>query len=71
MFKISYENDDIVIRIRNSEIDNETLMEFLDYIELESIKKRSRLTEEESFYLSKEIDQSVWAKVKERYFGVH
>lgn len=64
MYKIGYENKDIVIRLSKDLIDKEALSRFLDYIELESIRKRSKLTKEQALKLAKEVDREVWQKVQ-------
>ena len=64
MYKIDYEDKDIVIRLDTDLIDKEALSRFLDYIELESIRKRSKLSKEQALKLAKEVDREVWRKVQ-------
>lgn len=45
-------------------IDQTALGNCLDYLELESIRQRSQLTEEEADTLAAEIDRSVWENIK-------
>jgi hypothetical protein len=47
-YSISVEERDIVVRFNRSCIDLDALSRFLDYVELEAIAKRSKLTEEQA-----------------------
>lgn len=64
MYTIAYENKDIVVRFNEESIDKNLLANFLEFIELEQIKKKSKLTEEQAATLAKEINQNVWKKLK-------
>ena len=64
LYKIGYEEKDIVIRLSKDLIDKEALSKFLDYIELESIRKRSKLSKEQALKLAKKVDREVWRKVQ-------
>jgi len=66
LYKIRYEDKDIVIRLSRDSFDKETVSRFLDYIELESIREKSKLSKEQSAQLAKEVDKNVWKKVKSR-----
>jgi malate dehydrogenase (oxaloacetate-decarboxylating)(NADP+) len=44
MYKISYENDDAIIRFNKELVDEETLSKFLGYINLQSMLKKSKTT---------------------------
>lgn len=45
MYTIAYENKDIVIRFEKEAVDKKLLSNFLEFIELEQIRKRSKLTD--------------------------
>jgi hypothetical protein len=66
MYSINLEDKTIVVRLKSDLVDEDSLMRLLDYLELESIRKRSKLTEEGAAALTEEINQEVWADVKER-----
>ncbi len=68
-YEIVSEQGQVVIRFDSDLIDREALTRFLDYLEMESIRKRSELTEEQAASLSDEIDRAVWKKVKHKYTG--
>ena len=44
-------------------------VEFLDYLELEAIRKHSQLTEESAATLAEEIDREVWSNIKPKFSG--
>ncbi|HMB94054.1 MAG TPA: hypothetical protein VKP65_24610 [Rhodothermales bacterium] len=63
-YQISTEQDDIVIRLSKADTDEASLMKLLDYLELESIRRRSQLTEEDAALLAQEIKGQAWQQVK-------
>ncbi len=66
-FEVTDERDDIVIRFDKNLVDRQALSKLLRYIEMESIRKRSRLTEEQAARLADEIDRAVWERIKHKY----
>jgi hypothetical protein len=66
-YKINVEKRDIVVRFRRDLIDQSALGKFIDYLELESIRKRSQLTEAQATELAAEIDRSVWENIKDAF----
>ena len=66
-YKINVEKRDIVVRFRRDMIDQSVLGKFIDYLELESIRKRSQLTEAQAAELAAEIDRSVWENIKDTF----
>lgn len=66
MYKISYEDKDIIVRFDSSEIDKDTLMDLLDFVDMEMIRKKSKLSKEKAFAISKEINKDAWNKVKDK-----
>ena len=64
MYKIVFEDKDIVIRLNRDLVNKDELSRFLDYIFLQSIGKNSELTEEQATILAKEIDRNVWKKIQ-------
>lgn len=65
-YKIDVENGETVVRLRSGLLDQHQLARFLDYLELESIRQRSRLTEEDAETFADEIDQAVWDRNRSR-----
>jgi hypothetical protein len=66
-YNVAIDSRDVVIRFKRDLIDQTTLNKFLDSVELESIRKRSELTEEQAAELAQEIDRAVWESVKQAY----
>jgi hypothetical protein len=63
-YEITTEQDSIVIRLPKRAADEEVLMKLLDYLELEAVRRRSRLTKEDAKSLAKEIKQGAWQQVR-------
>jgi hypothetical protein len=68
-YQINIERQDIVLRFRRDAIDEATLARFLDFLELESIRRQSQLTESQATELADEIDRVVWANIKKAFLG--
>lgn len=68
-YTISIEDQEIVIRLNEDMVDREALTKLLDYIELESIRRRSQLGETEASALAAEVDSSAWENIKEKFLG--
>jgi hypothetical protein len=63
-YQIMSDQDDIVIRFPRRLIDEQELSKLLDYLELEAIRRRSELSEEEAAKLVTDIKQEAWRQVK-------
>lgn len=68
-YNITLDNQDIIIKFNRNILDQESLTKFLEYLELETIRKRSNLTEEQATTLADEIDRDVWLKIKHKFVG--
>ena len=66
LYSISLENQDIIIKFNREMVNLELLTQFLEYLELESIRNRSQLTAEEITNLSQEVNQEVWDNLKSK-----
>lgn len=64
VYSIAVENSDIVVRLNRNTIDQAALVRFLDYLELEAIRKRSQLTNEQVVELADDIDRAAWERLK-------
>ena len=69
IYEIAKEEDSITIRLSSELVDQEALQRLLDYLELESIRKNSELTEQQAAELADEVDLDVWQQVKHKYTG--
>ena len=58
------DQDDIVIRVPKAEADQAALNKLLDFLEFESIRRRSKLTQDAAETLTSEIKQGAWQQVK-------
>lgn len=68
-YEVANEQDQIVIRFDSRLVDQNALSRVLDYLEMESIRSRSRMTPAEASKLADEIDRTVWEQVKQKYTG--
>lgn len=66
-YEVTNEPGRFVIRFDDDLVDRAAVAKLLDYVELESIRKRSQLTEEQAHQLADEIDQAVWEQVRHQY----
>lgn len=69
LYNITLENQDIIIRFNRNILAQESLTKFLEFLELETIRVRSHLTEEQATILADEIDHDMWLKIKHKFVG--
>lgn len=67
-YSIKVENNRITLELNASLIDHTALIGLLDFLDLESTRKRSQLTEEQVAMLADEINQAVWDTTHENFF---
>lgn len=67
MYQIEYQNKDIIIRFDRNSIDKNLLASLLEYLEIEQIRKKSKLTKKQAKILAEEINQKVWEKIKDKF----
>jgi hypothetical protein len=63
-YTLAVDRQDLIVKFKRDVIDRDALGRFLDYIELESIRKKSQMSEAEAETLSREIDDAVWENIK-------
>lgn len=63
-YQIMTEQDDIIIRFPRRLVDEVELARFLDYMEMEAIRRRSRLSPDEATALAKTVNRTAWEQVK-------
>lgn len=68
-YNIAIDKQNVVVRFNRDMIDRTALARFLDYLELESIQKRSQLTDAQAAELAAEIDQAVWNDLRQTFTG--
>jgi hypothetical protein len=68
-YTVERANREFVIRIRSDLVEEAELTRFLDSLVLESIRRRSQLTEADAAMLAREVKQAVWERVRSSYEG--
>lgn len=66
-YSINVENNQITLQLNANLVDRQALTRLLDFIELESIRKRSQLNQEQADSLATEINQAAWENLKESF----
>lgn len=66
VYRIEIEDRDVVVRLRRGVLNQAEVSKFLDYLELEALRRRSELSEADAQDLAQEIDRAVWARVSGR-----
>jgi hypothetical protein len=65
-YSVVFEDEQIVVRLQPGLMDRASVVKFLDFLELESIRRRSQMTSDQAAALAKEIDQTVWSNLSAR-----
>jgi hypothetical protein len=68
-YRINVEDGDVVVRLKKGFVDSEQVSKFLDYLTLESLGHRSRLSEADATALADEIDRAVWERTRSHAEG--
>jgi hypothetical protein len=63
-YSITVEDEDVVVRLRGAVLDPAAVSRFLDYLDLESIRRRSDLAEADAQALASEVDQTLWERTR-------
>ncbi|MDL1959511.1 MAG: hypothetical protein LWX01_08080 [Deltaproteobacteria bacterium] len=63
-YKVTGDQENIIISLSRESVDQKALEKLLDYLELESIRRRSQLTEPDAESLTSDVKQAAWQKVK-------
>ncbi len=63
-YSIAVEDTDIVVRLNREAIDQDALRRFLDYLDLETVRNQSQLTDEQAVEIAADIDHAVWETLK-------
>lgn len=63
-YQITTSNQEVVITLNRSLIEQEKLEQFLDYLSIKAIQQKSQLSEESANQLISEIDKVIWEKQK-------
>lgn len=68
-YEIAVEEDSILVRMPANLFSREEIIQFLDYLEVEAIRRRSLLTRADAEQLADEIDRAGWSQMQERSAG--
>lgn len=68
-YEIETEQDSIVIRLPRELANDEGLVRFLDYLEMQDIRQRSELSEEDAEKLAAEVKRDAWQRVRHLFQG--
>jgi hypothetical protein len=63
-YSIAVEDQDVIVRLRGGVLDRAAVSKFLDYLELESIRRRSELSEADAQALASEVDRALWERTR-------
>ena len=63
-YKVTGDQENIIISLSRESVDQKALGKLLDYLELESIRRRSQLTKPDAESLTSDVKQAAWQKVK-------
>jgi hypothetical protein len=67
LYHVEVETHEVVVRFNKDIFDNDDITRFLDYLELEAIRKRSQMTQEQAEMLADEIDAAGWERLKSTF----
>lgn len=65
--RLDEDDEDFIVRVRRNALEREEISKFVDFLLIESIRKKSKLTEEEAAEIADEIDRAVWEQLRPRY----
>jgi hypothetical protein len=68
-YRIDADEQEIVVRLRRDVLDRDDVSRFLDCLELEAIRRRSRLSEADAAGLADEVDGRVWEDIHPRIWA--
>jgi hypothetical protein len=65
-YRIDYDEHDMVVRVPRELAGRDEVSRFLGYLNIESVRQRSELAEEDAATLADEIDRAVWERLRHR-----
>ncbi|MEX0715585.1 MAG: hypothetical protein WD066_03320 [Planctomycetaceae bacterium] len=63
-YTIDVDESEIVVRLRSDVLNRDQVSRFLDYLELESIRRLSALSETDAAALADEVDAAIWGRLR-------
>ena len=62
-YQVAIERDSILVRVPTTLFTRDEIVRFLDYLEVEAIRRRSQLTRADAEALAAEINQTGWSQL--------
>lgn len=62
-YQVAIEQDSILVRVPTTLFTRDEIVRFLDYLEVEAIRRRSQLTRADAEALAAEINQTGWSQL--------
>ncbi|HKP74499.1 MAG TPA: hypothetical protein VJT67_03100 [Longimicrobiaceae bacterium] len=63
-YELKREEKDFVVRVNGDMFTEDEVSRFLEFLTLESIRKRSQLTQDDADVLAKEVKAAAWERVR-------
>jgi len=63
-YEIARDDGGLIVRVNEDFFTRDEVSRFLDYLTLESIRKRSELTQEDAEMLADEVKTAAWERVR-------
>ena len=71
MYQFAYDNNDIIIRFKKKSVNKKLLENFLEHLELDQMRNKSELTDQQAKKLAKEITRKVWNNLKKSVLAIN
>lgn len=65
-YQVAIERDSILVRVPTTLFTRDEIVRFLDYLEVEAIRRRSQLTRADAEALAAEIDLAGWNQLQDQ-----
>jgi len=65
-YQVAIEQDSILVRVPTTLFTRDEIVRFLDYLEVEAIRRRSQLTRADAEALASEIDLAGWNQLQDQ-----
>ena len=63
-YRVDYDGDDIVVRMRADLLSREDLSDFLDRMLMERLRRRASLNDDQIAELADEVDAAMWERLR-------
>ena len=67
LYEITLDNENIIVKLDRNLISQDRMTTFLDYLELEIIRKGSQLRETDAENLAAEINREIWSNLQDKF----